>query len=85
MGEATDDLRRGRSAYAQNAWRDAYAALAAAERNSTIPADDLVLVAMSALLTGKFHEGQTALERAHQAFLDAGRRSWRRASLSFSA
>lgn len=72
MGEATDDLRLGRSAYAQNAWRDAYAALAAAERNSTIPADDLVLLAMSALLTGKFHEGQTALERAHQAFLDGG-------------
>ena len=72
MVEATDDLRRGRSAYAQNAWRDAYSALAAAERNSTIPADDLVLLAMSALLTGKFHEGQTALERAHHAFLDGG-------------
>ena len=72
MGEATDDLRRGRSAYAQSAWRDAYAALAAAERQTTLDGGDLELLAMSAFLTGKMPEGLAALERAHQEHLDAG-------------
>ena len=63
MGEATDDLRRGRSAYAQNAWRDAYASLAAADRQAGLEVDDLVLLAMSALLSGKFQEGQAGMER----------------------
>jgi DNA-binding CsgD family transcriptional regulator/tetratricopeptide (TPR) repeat protein len=72
MGEAIDDLRRGRDAYAQSAWRDAYAALGAADRRMTIEVDDLELLAMSAFLTGKMPEGQAALERAHQAYLDRG-------------
>jgi DNA-binding CsgD family transcriptional regulator/tetratricopeptide (TPR) repeat protein len=72
MGEAMDDLLRGRDAYAQSRWRDAYAALAAADRQAPIPADDLVLQGMSALLTGKMPEALGAFERAHQAFLDAG-------------
>ena len=70
MAEAMDDLLRGRDAYAQSRWRDAYAALAAADRQAPIGADDLVLLAMSALLTGKMPEGLAALERAHDAYLE---------------
>ena len=70
MGEAIDDLRRGRDAHAQNAWRDAYAALAAADRQAGLEADDLMLLAMSAFLTGKMPEGLAALERAHYAYLE---------------
>jgi DNA-binding CsgD family transcriptional regulator/tetratricopeptide (TPR) repeat protein len=73
MGEATDDLRRGRSAYAQNAWRDAYASLAAADRQAGLEVDDLELLAMSALLSGKMSEGQAAMERIHQAHLERGK------------
>jgi DNA-binding CsgD family transcriptional regulator/tetratricopeptide (TPR) repeat protein len=73
MGEATDDLRRGRSAYAQNAWRDAYASLAAADRQAGLEIDDLELLAMSALLSGKMSEGQAAMERIHQAHLERGK------------
>jgi DNA-binding CsgD family transcriptional regulator/tetratricopeptide (TPR) repeat protein len=71
MGEAMDDLLRGRDAYAQSCWRDAYAALAGADRQAPIPADDLVLLGMSALLTGKMPEALAAFERAHHAYLDA--------------
>jgi DNA-binding NarL/FixJ family response regulator len=72
MGEAMDDRRRGRDAYAQSAWRDAYAALAAADRGVTLEVDDLELLAMSAFLTGEMPEGLAALERVHQAYLDGG-------------
>jgi ATP/maltotriose-dependent transcriptional regulator MalT len=70
MAEAMDDVLRGRDAYAQSRWRDAYVALAAADRQAPIAADDLVLLAMSALLTGTMPEGQAALERAHDAYLE---------------
>jgi DNA-binding NarL/FixJ family response regulator len=70
MEGATNDLLRGRDAYAQSRWRDAYAALAAAERQASVPADDLVLLAMSALLIGKLPEGAAALERAYHAYLE---------------
>jgi DNA-binding CsgD family transcriptional regulator len=72
MEEAMDDLQRGRSAYAQRRWRDAYAALAAVDRQTTIQAEDLLLLATSAMLIGKMPEGQAALERAHHAHLDGG-------------
>ena len=80
MGEATDDLRRGRSAYAQNAWRDAYASLAAADRLAGLEVDDLEFLAMSALLSGKMSEGQAGMERIHQAHLERGNPSMRHAS-----
>jgi DNA-binding CsgD family transcriptional regulator len=72
MEEAMDDLQRGRSAYAQRRWRDAYAALAAADRQAAIHPEDLLLLATSAMLIGKMPEGQASLERAHHAHLDAG-------------
>jgi DNA-binding CsgD family transcriptional regulator/tetratricopeptide (TPR) repeat protein len=74
MAEATEQLQSGRAAYAQNAWRDAYEALEAADRSAPLGAKDLELLATAAFLTGKMPEGQEALERAHDAHLGAGDR-----------
>ena len=72
MGDAAEDLRRGRSAYAENAWRDAYAALGSVDRQVGLDAEDLELLATSALLTGKLPEGQAAFERAHHEYVGRG-------------
>jgi DNA-binding CsgD family transcriptional regulator len=72
MARATDDLSRGREAYAAAAWRDAFVALAAADRDQALGAADLELLATSGLLTGNIAEGQAALDRAHHAHLESG-------------
>ncbi len=72
------DLARGRKAYAQQAWAEAYQAFAAVDQATPLAADDLELLAMSAYLTGHDEAYLSALERAHQAWLDGGER--RRAS-----
>ena len=64
---AVDELERGREAYAQRAWRDAYGALAGAAT-----ADDLELLATAAYMLGRDDEHLAALERAHHAHVEAG-------------
>src|SRR5215211_3016503 len=67
-----DELEQGREACARGAWRDAYDALASADRSSTLAAADVELLALSAYMLGRDPEYVGALERAHQLQLDAG-------------
>jgi DNA-binding CsgD family transcriptional regulator len=69
---AGGELDRGRKAYAQRAWRDARAALAAAE---PLAPDDLERLATAAYMLGRDDEYVGVLERAHHAHLRAGERS----------
>jgi DNA-binding CsgD family transcriptional regulator len=72
---APGDLERGRESYGRRAWAEAYQSLSLADRSTPLGAEDLDLLAMSAYLTGQDDDYLRALERAHQAHLDAGQRN----------
>jgi DNA-binding NarL/FixJ family response regulator len=61
------DLTRGRRAYEQHNWAEAYASLRAAE-----DAEDLQRLAIAASLTGREEDAIETLQRAHNAFLKRG-------------
>jgi DNA-binding CsgD family transcriptional regulator len=65
-------LERGRALYERRAWADAYEALSTADQARALGGHDLVLLAMSAGLLGKGDEVLSALERAHQAYVETG-------------
>jgi DNA-binding CsgD family transcriptional regulator/tetratricopeptide (TPR) repeat protein len=65
------ELREGREAAARGQWLDAYTALTRADEVSTLEAEDLELLATSASMIGRIDESDTALERAHHAYLEA--------------
>jgi DNA-binding CsgD family transcriptional regulator len=67
-----DDLERGREAYARRAWVAAYESLARADRATTLGAGDLELLARSAYMLGRDDLWRQTLERAYQAYRDAG-------------
>jgi ATP/maltotriose-dependent transcriptional regulator MalT len=67
------DLERGRASYAQRAWMDAYTSLARADKTAPLGAEDLELLANSASMVGRMDEYLVLLERAHHAYLDAGK------------
>jgi ATP/maltotriose-dependent transcriptional regulator MalT len=69
---AGGELDRGREAYARRAWRDAHAALAAAE---PLAPDDLERLATAAYMLGRDDDHIAALERAHHEHLRRGARS----------
>jgi DNA-binding CsgD family transcriptional regulator len=69
---AGDELRRGREAYESRAWTDAHGSLSRADAQRALAPDDLELLATTAYLLGRDDEQVAALERAHQAHLDAG-------------
>ena len=71
-GVAAPAVERGRQAYADRAWRDAYEALSNADREEALAAEDLGLLSISAYMLGRHEDFYRALERAHQAFLDQG-------------
>ncbi len=67
------ELDAGRKAYASRAWLDAYTALSNADRAGSLEAaDDVERLAISASMVGQMDELLSFLERAHDAFLDAG-------------
>src|SRR6266545_1389429 len=66
------DLERGRQAFAQAGWRDAYEALAAADLVTRLRATDLELLARAAYMLGRDDDYVSALERAYRVHLDAG-------------
>jgi DNA-binding CsgD family transcriptional regulator len=70
--ETADELRRGREAYTNRAWLDAYTALSEADRAAPLQAEDLELLATSASMVGRMDDYLAVLERAHLAHLDAG-------------
>jgi DNA-binding CsgD family transcriptional regulator len=70
----TSELERGREAYEERAWLDAYEALSRADTESSLEARDLELLAVSASMVGRMDDYLALLERAHHAYLDAGER-----------
>ena len=72
MVDVTDELGRGREAYARRAWMDAYESLSRADQASPLGAEDLELLATSASMLGRDDNGLSGLERAYHVHLDAG-------------
>ena len=64
-------LQRGRIAFGQQAWRDAYARLSAADHLAPLEGEDLERLAVSAYLIGHDEASADAWVRAHEAFLRA--------------
>jgi DNA-binding CsgD family transcriptional regulator len=67
-------LERGRAAYGRQAWSEAYAALADADRESPLDADDLDRLATAGHLIGLDDASASARTRAFQAHVQAGDR-----------
>ena len=65
-------VSRGREAFAQRAWADAFESLSRADQAAPVGAEELELLATSAYMLGRDDEHVRALERAHHAHLDAG-------------
>jgi DNA-binding CsgD family transcriptional regulator len=70
--EAVDELERGREAYENRAWLDAYDALSRADAASPLEAADIELLATSAALVGERDAHLSLLERLHKLRLEAG-------------
>ena len=70
--DAVAEVERGREFHANRAWSDAFTALASADREASLAADDLELLATAAYMIGRQDEYFSALGRAHQAHLNAG-------------
>ena len=69
---ATEALARGRAAFEQEAWSDAYTRLAAADRHAPLEPDDLDRLATAAYLIGEDTASADARTRAHNGFLERG-------------
>ena len=72
MAHAGAELERGRESYAARAWLDAHEALTAADELGELDAEALELLARSAYMLGRDDHYVAALERAHNAHLEAG-------------
>ena len=65
-------LERGLAAFRNKQWGAAFTQLSAADAEAPIVAEDLALLAQTALLTGREVEGADLLARAHAAFAEKG-------------
>lgn len=72
MGES-EQLERGRTAFASSRWRDAYDALSAADRTGALAPEHLDQLAIAAYLIGREADAAAVWTRAHHAFIDAAR------------
>jgi DNA-binding CsgD family transcriptional regulator len=66
------ELERGREHYGRRAWADAFRSLSLADQAAPLGGEDLEALAMAAYLIGRDDDYLTALDRAHQAHLNAG-------------
>jgi DNA-binding CsgD family transcriptional regulator len=71
--EVAVELERGREAYAQSRWLDAFEALSLADERQSLDAADLELFASAAALVGRVDVQQAALERVHRLHVEAAR------------
>ncbi len=69
---ASDDLRRGRDAFATRAWAEAGDALGVADNQRALGPEDLELLATALFMLGREDEYYATLERAHHGHLEAG-------------
>lgn len=65
-------LEQGRDQYRRKTWGGAFLSLSEADAQEPLKAEDLVLLATSAHLTGRDAERDGLWARAHQQFLEAG-------------
>src|ERR1051325_2744553 len=72
MGQAVDELERGRGSYEARAWREAYEALTRADEAAPLAAEDLELLARAAYMVGRDADYVSGLERAHELYRAAG-------------
>jgi len=70
---ADQALDRGRVAFHQKRWGDAFAELSAADRESTLDPDDLVLLGTAAHLTGRDDAAVDIVARVQSGFVQQGR------------
>ena len=63
-------LERGREAYAQGAWGDAYRRLQSADTEASLEPEDLERLATAAYLVGREDESEVLWERAYRTFLE---------------
>lgn len=63
-------LDKGRQAFSEHAWRDAYELLSSLANEGTLDPDDLEQLAKAAYLIGKELESTELLSRAHHKFLN---------------
>src|SRR3546814_16659881 len=63
---------QGREAFARQRWREAYAQLSAAERETPLEPADLERLATAAYLVGEDAHATTIWTRAHQKHIDQG-------------
>ena len=68
---AVGGIERGREAYAQRAWVEAFRSLSEADEAGSLEADDLELLAVAAYMLGRVDDFFGALERAHHAHVAA--------------
>lgn len=66
---AKDALEKGRRAVTRQAWGDAYSALAAADKATSLGVEDLERLAIAAYMTGQDHECAKAWTRAHHEYI----------------
>ena len=69
----TELLELGRASYAAGDWTAAQDALSASDGDEPLEPEDLLLLARAAYMLGRDDEYIGSLERAHHAFLEAGR------------
>lgn len=67
-----DDLEQGRQSYREQAWSRAFESFVRADRRDSLGPNDLELLGRSAYMLGRDDEYVDALERAHQAHIQAG-------------
>jgi DNA-binding CsgD family transcriptional regulator len=70
--ETTGELDRGRAAYEQRAWTEAFEAFQAAGQVGLLGPEDLELLATAAYMVGCAEDYVRSVERAYKAHLDAG-------------
>ena len=72
MNDAERALERGRGAFADRIWRDAFDALRHANQQKPLGPDDLELLARSAYMLGLDDDYRDALEQAYHGYQDSG-------------
>ena len=73
MNMARSALDQGRASYESHRWSDAYESLSRADRATLLEPGDLELLARAAYMLGWDNDYVDGLERAHQAYLEAGK------------
>ncbi|MDP8955520.1 MAG: adenylate/guanylate cyclase domain-containing protein [Actinomycetota bacterium] len=70
-----DSLEAGREAFRRNAWEEAFRLLSEADGSGRLAPEDLEMLGQAAWWVAKPDDSVHARERAHAAYLDAGKRS----------